>query len=185
MKKKHFPDTPIHLFLTGGASTGKIFVAKAIFQALVRHYNKHLASDPLKPKGIILASTGKAAYNVDGSTVHSALHLPFGNSKILSLNSNSLDALSKHFGQLCLVLIEETSLIGSRMLYSMDRRLREIMHIATKPFGNVDLIFCGDFYQAEPVRDAWIFEHSTIHGQKTPYTFWKDNVKYYQLEQVM
>ena len=171
--------------MTGDASTGKTFVAKVIFQELVRHYNKQLASDPLKTKGIILAYTRKAAYNIGGFTAHSILHLPFKSSEAIALDSNTLDVLSKQSEQLRLVLIDETSLIGSRMLFNMDRRLRQILHMATMPFGNVDPIFYGDFYQAGPIHDSLIFEHPKLHGQKIPYTFWRDNVKCFQLHQVM
>ena len=71
------------------------------------------------------------------------------------------------------------------MLYNMDKRLREILHVATKPFGNVDVIFCGDFFQAEPIRDSWIFEPPRLHGQQLPYGFWAENVKCFQLNRVM
>ena len=67
--------------------------------------------------------------------------------------------------------------MGSCMLFNMDKRLHEILHMATKTFGNVDIVFCGDFYQARPIFDAYIFEHPKLHGQKIPYMFWKYNVK--------
>ena len=96
-----------------------------------------------------------------------------------------LDVLSKQYEQLRLVFIDETTWIGSRMLFNMDKRLREILHMTTMPFGNVDIILCGDFYQVEPIRDAWIFEHPKLHGQKIPYTFSRENIKCFQLHQVM
>lgn len=173
------------MFLTGDAGTGKTFVAKAIFHALARFYNSQIASDPIKEKGIILAYTGKAAYNIGGLTADSVLHLPLKASYISPLSANTLDMLSKRYGQLRLVLFDETYLIGSRMLYNMDKRLREILHVATKPFGNVDVIFCGDFFQAEPIRDSWIFEPPRLHGQQLPYGFWTENVKCFQLNIVM
>ena len=76
----------------------------------------------------------------------------------------TLDILSKQFEQLHILLIDETSCIGSQMLFNIDKILREIFHMPTKPFGNVDVIFCGDFYQAEPIRDSWIFDQPKLHG---------------------
>ena len=35
------------------------------------------SSDPMKPKGLIVAYIGKAAYNAGGTTIHSAFFMPF------------------------------------------------------------------------------------------------------------
>ena len=43
------------------------------------------------------------------------------------------------------------------MLDAIDQRLRSIKHVQNKYFGGVDVIVCGDFYQAPPVRDIWVF----------------------------
>ena len=51
--------------------------------------------------------------------------------------------LNKGYEQIHLLLINEASLIGSQMLYNIDKRPREIMHTPTKPFGGIDVIFCG------------------------------------------
>ena len=71
------------------------------------------------------------------------------------------------------------------MLLNIDKRLREIMHNTTKPFGVLDIIFCGDFCQAQPVHDSWIFENPKLHQQTFPYRFWTENVRFYQLETVV
>jgi hypothetical protein len=185
MSKKLTPDKPLYLFLTGGAGTGKTFTAKVLFEALIRIYDKKLDSDPLKTKGVIVASTGKAAFNAGGITAHSIFHLPCNSAKMLPLDSNTLDNLSKRLEQLQILLIDEASLIGSRMLYNIDRRLRQIKHTPTKPFGNIDIIFCGDLYQAQPICDTWIFEQPTINSEKLPYTFWLDNVLSFKLNTVI
>jgi len=38
---------------------------------LMRLYDAHHSTDPLKPKGLILKYTGKSTYNVGDTTVHS------------------------------------------------------------------------------------------------------------------
>jgi hypothetical protein len=83
------------------------------------------------------------------------------------------------------LLLDEVSLIGSHMLYNIDKRMREIKHAPTNPFGNVDVIFYGDLFQAEPVHDSWIFEFPTFRQDKFPYSFWLDNIKYYELTKVV
>jgi hypothetical protein len=40
----------------------------------------------MKPKGLIVAYTGKAAYNAGGATIHSAFFMPFNKSQFLPLS---------------------------------------------------------------------------------------------------
>ena len=68
--------------------------------------------------------------------------------------SNTLDLFSKDFEQLQLFLVEEASLIGALMLWNIDNRLWEIMHTSNLPFGNIDVIFFGYFYQEQPIKDS-------------------------------
>jgi hypothetical protein len=58
--KKHLNmHTPVHLFLTSGARTCKTFTVKELFQMLIRIYDSNNSSDPMKPKGLIVAYTEK------------------------------------------------------------------------------------------------------------------------------
>lgn len=100
MTKRLALHKPLHLFLTGGTGTGKTYIAKVIYEALIRLYDKQLDSDPLKPKGIIVASTGKPAFNVGGYTAHSIFHLQYNSYKLAPLDADTLDNLSKNFDQL-------------------------------------------------------------------------------------
>ena len=59
------------------------------------------------------------------------------------------------------------------------------MHNATKPFGGLDVIFYGDVFQAQLVHNSWIFENPKLHQQTFPYTFWTDNVRFYELKTVV
>ena len=99
---------------------------------LIRIYDSNNFSDPMKPKGLIVAYTGKTTYNLGGTTVHSAFLMPFNKSQFLPLSKEMLDTLSKLYEELQLVFIDEASLIGSRFLYSIDSRLRSIKHVQTK-----------------------------------------------------
>lgn len=110
----------MHLFLTGGADTGKTFTAKAIYQGLLCIYNNSINSDPDKRKGLLLAFTGKAAYNLGGTTLYSTFLLPFKRSTFAPLSSERLDALTKQYQQLRIVLIDEISLVSARMLQCID-----------------------------------------------------------------
>jgi ATP-dependent DNA helicase PIF1 len=185
LKKCLNMNSPVHVFLTGGAGTGKTFTTKALFQMLIRIYDSNNSSDPMKPKGLIVAYTGKVAYNAGGTTVHSAFLMPFNKSQFLPLSKEMLDTLSKLYEELQLVFIDEASLIGSRFLYSIDSRLRSIKHVQTKYFGNIDMIFCGDLYQAQPIQDSLIFEQPTVNMETITHDFWRDNIKCFELHTTM
>jgi hypothetical protein len=64
---------------------GKHFTTKMIFQMLIRIHDANNTIDPLKPKGLILAYTGKVAYNAGGTTIHSAFLMPFNKSQFFHL----------------------------------------------------------------------------------------------------
>jgi hypothetical protein len=46
-----------------------------------------------------------------------------------------------------LIILNEVSLIGKRILKFIDLRLRSIRNVHTKFFGNLDVIIIRDFYQ--------------------------------------
>ena len=141
--------------------------------------------DPSKPIGLIATYTRNATFNIGGVTLHSAFYMPFNNKNCLSLNNENLDTLSKHYGQLRVVLIDEASLVGATTLYQIDKRLRQILHMPTCHFANIDVIFLGDLYQAQPVKDSMIFESPKLDKNVIPYDFWKQNIKCYQLKTAM
>ena len=94
MNKKQ-PTTPIYLFLIGGERMGKTFTVVAIYDGLLHFYIKDIENDSLKKKGIIVAFTRKAVYNVNGITVHSTLLLPLNSTNRLPSSSNPLDLLDQ------------------------------------------------------------------------------------------
>ena len=59
---------PFYIYLSGGGGVGKTFTINTIYQGLVRAL-KTPGSDPDKPAVILTASTGKAAANINGTTL--------------------------------------------------------------------------------------------------------------------
>ena len=58
--------------LHGGAGTGKSTVTRAIYQGLYRLLNKRSGEDFSVPHALLVAPTGRAAYNIHGCTIHCA-----------------------------------------------------------------------------------------------------------------
>ncbi len=57
-----------------------------------------------------------------------------------------LNMLTYWYEQLQLVVIDEISLVGAKMLDVINNRLKSIKHIQNKFFDGVDVIMTSDFY---------------------------------------
>ena len=67
-------DEPFYCFFSGGAGVGKSHLTKALYQAALKYYTTRAGVDFTKIKVLLLAPTGKAAYNIKGNTMHSRIH---------------------------------------------------------------------------------------------------------------
>ena len=135
------------LFLTGKAGTGK------------STFMRHIAAT-IKKKHIILASTGIAAINAGGSTLHSFFKLPFHpllpTDKRYSAR-NIRDTLkyngekTKLLREVELIIIDEISMVRADIIDFIDKVLRIYNRNMREPFGGKQLLLVGDIYQLEPV----------------------------------
>ena len=66
-------DEPFYCFLSGGAGVWKSVLRKALYQAALKYYNQRAGVDLTQVKVLLLAPTGKAANNIKGNTIHTAL----------------------------------------------------------------------------------------------------------------
>jgi hypothetical protein len=139
---------PIHLFLTRGVGTSKTFTLLLLIHGSLRHYNKKkLGYDPLKQKAILMAYTCKATFNINGTTIHSRLSLPLNCKHLQSLLAKRLNSLSKIYDELQFLMLDEVSLIGSKIFSFIDLHLKSIKHTHNHFFGSMDVIITGDLYQ--------------------------------------
>lgn len=84
-KNREKTPPPFYLFVTGGAGTGKSQVIKAIYHQASRILQQP-GDNPDYPSILLTSPTGTASYNIGGTTLHAALHLPIG--RYYSLRSN-------------------------------------------------------------------------------------------------
>ena len=176
-------DEPIYAFLSGGAGVGKSVLIKAIYQALHRQLHSKEGEDPDDIRILLCAFTGKAAYNINGVTIASAFHKKYNQSN-QSMSSDELNTFRMKYRNLSIVIIDEISMVGSKMLSFIDLRLKQLTG-TNKSFGGISIIAVGDLYQLQPVGDAWIFNDLSDGSQVLATNLWKEHFCLFELTQIM
>lgn len=185
MYKLKTSSTPIYRFMSGGAGVGKSFLTKAIYQTMLKYLNKKAGEDFTTRNILLIAPTGKAAYHIQGNTIHSALKiLPNQSLAYKPLSSSSLNTLRQQIGNLQMIFMDEVSMVGFRMLNCINQRLMEVMQ-CNKPFGGISLIAVGDLFQLKPVRDSYIFSTPRSDYLPLAMNIWTDLFKMFELKKIM
>ena len=125
------------IFITGRAGTGKT--------TLLKYFAQHTAQNV-----VVLATTGLAAINVHGQTVHSFFHLKPGNLLDMGLLRRLPRKTVDNFDTL---IIDEASMLRADLLDAMDHILRISTH-NQEPFGGKQVILFGDLFQLPPVEES-------------------------------
>ena len=66
---------PIYLFLSGGGGAGKSHLIKTMYHTAVKTF-RHPPFNPPLPTVLLMAPTGVAAVNIDGTTINTGLAIP-------------------------------------------------------------------------------------------------------------
>ena len=133
------------LFFTGSAGTGKSFVLRTLVKALKA---KHGASAVF-----VTAPTGVAACNVGGITLHSfaGVGLGKGTAKYLADMVVKHNSKAAKWNQCQVLVIDEVSMLDGHLMDKLDAVGRRVRYRPDTPFGGIQLVLCGDFYQLPPV----------------------------------
>ena len=178
----HDPD-PFHIFITGGAGTGKSHLIKAVEYEASRLLAKS-CTVPDKQTVILTAFTGTAAFNIGGCTIHHAFKfnrgfpIPYD-----PLKEQALNPLRVELDELQILIIDEISMVYKRLLYYIHERLVQIKK-SKRPFGGVSVIAVGDFYQLPPVKQSKS-ERLYMDSGSYPIDFWKDHFSIVILSEIM
>jgi ATP-dependent DNA helicase PIF1 len=148
--KNDIPDPdPFFIFLTGGE-----YLRKTL---------KYPGQDfDKQPSVKVTASTGKAATNVNGITLHSAFNLPVrksGKVKRTKPSKRSLPILQERYKYLKVLLIDEISMTEKGTFSDLNVWLRLIMRRDDLDFGGVSLLVVGDFFQLPPGNNQYIIRN--------------------------
>lgn len=129
-------------FLTGAAGAGKSYVLREFISYLKRHGIKHA----------VTASTGIAATHIGGVTIHSWSGIGIKD-KITQFDIDILEEkqnLYRRWNETQVLIIDEVSMLHATFLDNLDR-LAKGMRRNKSPFGGLQVVFCGDFFQLPPV----------------------------------
>lgn len=141
----------LNIFLTGSPGTGKSYVLKEI-----------ISKYKLLKKGniYITATTGCAAVNINGITLHSLFGIkPNINiytyvNKLLKVKFNN--QIYKQIFFIDFLIIDEISMLDDKLCDNIDYILKNIKN-NDKPFGGIQILFVGDFFQLAPVENSYCF----------------------------
>jgi ATP-dependent DNA helicase PIF1 len=134
--------TGANVFLTGEPGAGKTHTLNAYITYLREH-------------GVevsVTASTGIAATHIGGMTIHSWSGIGIKD----SLSGHDLDAIAsrervaKRIAATKVLVIDEVSMLSAPMLDMVDRVLRTVRR-SEQPFGGVQVVLVGDFFQLPPI----------------------------------
>lgn len=134
------------IFFTGSAGTGKSLLLRAIISALREKYAKtpdHLA---------VCASTGIAAQNIGGTTIHAWGAVTPGMHDIGKLISfiKMCRPAHRRWKIVRTLIIDEVSMVDGRLFDTLAALACELRKKQV-PFGGIQLIVTGDFFQLPPV----------------------------------
>lgn len=137
--------TGVNIYLTGSAGSGKTF--------LLNKYINYLESHDIPVA--VTASTGIAATHMNGMTIHSWSGIGIRN----FLDEKGLDELEdkkylwKRFEKARVLIIDEVSMLHASQLDMLEKVCRRFKR-NDKPFGGLQVILSGDFFQLPPINKS-------------------------------
>jgi len=131
---------PLSVHHRGGGGVGKSHLLTTIYHSVTKVL-MYRSGQPDKKRILVLALTGVAAINVNGTTIHSSLTIPT-RGKLFPLNDKAKTSLRLSLSCIELIIIDEISMVSSGLFRNVDVRLREVLIACDKPFGGKSVILC-------------------------------------------
>ena len=137
------------VFFTGSAGTGKSVLLREIISTLRK---KHLREPD---RVAVTASTGLAACNIGGVTLHSFSGIGLGKEDVPELVKKiKRNQKAKHrWMRTKVLIIDEISMVDGELFDKLEAIARQIRNNG-RPFGGIQIVITGDFFQLPPVPDS-------------------------------
>ncbi|HEV3244774.1 MAG TPA: PIF1 family DEAD/DEAH box helicase [Candidatus Paceibacterota bacterium] len=141
--------TGLNVFLTGEPGSGKTHT--------INRYVQWLRERGVEPA--VTASTGIAATHINGMTIHSwsgiGIKSNVSDHDIELIQSREKTA--RRIIEAKVLIIDEISMLDAQTLASVDRVLRTLRRRPMReeePFGGLQVVFVGDFFQLPPISTS-------------------------------
>ena len=136
-----------NIFITGPGGTGKTYLIKLFYDYAISQ--KKIIQ--------VCALTGCAAVllNCKATTIHSwsgiGLANGYNNNIIKKVVNNKY--LKKRWNEIDVLIIDEVSMMSNK-IFNILNKIAKLTRKNDKPFGGIQLILSGDFYQLPPVNNS-------------------------------
>ena len=136
-----------NIFITGPAGTGKTFLIKAIVDH-AKNNNKNCKVCALTGCAAILLMCG-------ATTLHKFAGIGLARGSIDYVVDSVMKYRYKRLNweNLDILIIDEVSMLSLKLFKILDKIGRRIKRKPDIPFGGIQIIFSGDFYQLPPVGE--------------------------------
>ncbi|PQE33587.1 hypothetical protein CJF32_00003466 [Rutstroemia sp. NJR-2017a WRK4] len=136
------------VFFTGSAGTGKSVLMRAIIAALKKKYVREA------DRVAVTASTGLAACNIGGVTLHSFGGIGLGKEDIPTLlkKIKRNQKAKNRWLRTKVLIVDEISMVDGDLFDKLEAIARGMRNNG-RPFGGIQLVITGDFFQLPPVPD--------------------------------
>ena len=145
------------VFFTGSAGTGKSVLLRETIKVLRDKYRR-------EPDRIaVTASTGLAACNIGGVTLHSFAGIGLGKEPVPELvkKIKKSQKAKQRWLRTKVLIVDEISMVDGELFDKLEAIARAIRNNG-RPFGGLQLVITGDFFQLPPVPD---------HGREARFAF--------------
>lgn len=128
------------VLLTGPAGSGKTYVLNEFIRR-ARAEGKHVS---------VTATTGLAATHLNGNTIHAWSGIGIHQTIPDDFHANLLKGRRETIENTDVLIIDEISMLHDYRLDMVDEIARKVRKV-DEPFGGIQVILCGDFFQLPPV----------------------------------
>ena len=143
---------PYRIFISGPGGTGKSFIVNMIHHDIYYFLKNVIWAEDDQPLVLKTAPTGSAAFQIGGSTIHSAFLLHDKARSKVSWEKYTIRQLKLE--NLMLSLTDEISMVGFKKFQQMNEMMCHVKGTSKGDWGGICVIAMGDLYQLPPIGEC-------------------------------
>jgi ATP-dependent DNA helicase PIF1 len=136
-----------NLFISGPGGTGK--------SALIKHIYQHANSIGSNIQVCALTGCAGLLLGSDAKTIHSWSGIGIANAPVQAIikKITSSKFYRETWEQIQILICDEVSMMSLKIFELLDK-IGKAVRLCDQPFGGIQVIFCGDFFQLPPVGNS-------------------------------